>query len=247
MKYHMGLFRRRSGLVYPDFSRDRHVGVVTIDPTQPCVAGMDFGWGDNTVFKVGQYRPPSPTQRELWQFPDEYVESNQTMRDHARSIAPLIEKYNVRRVYYDYHGAQAAADLSAELKSTYHLAPDWIPVVETIRPGWEEMTRLLRNDAVLESSTNEDSLDEYAAYVIAKNGQPEQRDHNHCMDATRYMVDGERQFLGVMDAVEEDADTRPWHAGGRVMTEAERHIRAVAGDLDESLDEDGEYSNLGAF
>jgi hypothetical protein len=241
LMYHMGMFRRRVGLVYPDFSMEYHVTDVELNSKFPCVAGMDFGWGDNTVFKVGQHIPGvgSDDLDGKWLFPEEYVESNATIQDHAKAIAPIIERYEIARVFYDYHGAQTAADLAEELETKHRLRIDFVPVVEPIKVGWEKMTRLIRHNAVLEDRRNTDSLDEYASYAMDKKGQPESREHNHCMDATRYMVTGEEGFEDVVEKIGRNFQRHQ-------MTEAERHIHEVAGDLEE-FGEVGEIDSLGAF
>lgn len=242
LMFHMGMFRRRMGLVYPDFTLDRHMGDVQLDSRYPCVAGMDFGWGDNTVFKVGQHLPSTEEGNTdgKWLFPDEYVESNATTPDHAKAIAPLIQRYEIGRVFYDYHGAQAAADLTEELLKTFHLKIDFVPVVGKIKDGWEHITRLIKHDGILEDRGNADSLDEYATYAMDKKGVPEAREHNHCMDATRYMVEGAEDFEDVVEKINRGFSVHR-------MTEAERHMHEVAGDLDRFGGESEQLDSLGAF
>ena len=185
---HEGRIRRRHGLVYPDFTKDR-IAVRSVH--EKCYAGMDFGLADPNAFIVGSWEFASKYETQAVNVHEEWLQSGVDDETIAENVFPLLRKYSIDTIFYDAHAGQTALDVRKHLEQKPYFMDNirWIPMSETIEPGVNEMRTLTRRKELWVDPSCEYTLDELATYSIL-NGKPEAKDHNHCLDGLRYLIRG---------------------------------------------------------
>jgi hypothetical protein len=188
MMVHEGRIRRRHGLVYPDFTKDR----IAVRPVrEKCYAGMDFGLADPNAFIVGSWESAAKYETQSVNVHEEWLQSGVDDETIAENIFPLIRKYSIDTIFYDAHAGQTALDVRRHLEGKPYFMDNlrWIPMSETIEPGVNEIRTLTRRKELWVDPSCEYTQDELATYSIL-NGKPEAKDHNHCLDGLRYLIRG---------------------------------------------------------
>lgn len=121
MRYR-GLFKKRKGLVYKEFTEDMIVKPFPIPPEWTIVDGIDFGYNHPFVFSQYAKNPVGA----VWNFA-EYCMPCKTIEEHALQIKLMVGD-RPQIAYYDPSNPQAAEDLKEAL---YRLGC----FVLTLKPG----------------------------------------------------------------------------------------------------------------
>jgi hypothetical protein len=186
---HEGRIRRRHGLVYPDFSKDR---IVARPVRAKCYAGFDLGLVDPNAFTVMSYEHPSLFDgEEAWIVHDEWSQSGLDDEKIAENIFPLIRQYKIDTIFYDNHAGQTVLDVRKTLEQKPYFMDNirWIPMSETIEPGVNALRNITRRKALYVDPKCEYLLDNLATYSVL-NGKPEAKLHTDSVDSCRYCVRG---------------------------------------------------------
>ena len=185
---HEGRIKRRHGLVYPDFSKDR---VLERPVRGKCYAGFDLGLVDPNVFTIVSYEHPAIYEKEAWCVHDEWYQSGLDNEKIAENIFPLIKRYNIDTIFFDNHAGQTVLDVRRCLeKSPYFLDNlRWIPMAESIEIGVSVIRGITRRTELFVDPKCENLIDNLATYSV-QNGKPEARLHTDSVDSLRYCIRG---------------------------------------------------------
>jgi hypothetical protein len=188
MMSHEGRIRRRHGLVYPDFGKDR---IVERPVRAKCYAGFDLGLVDPNAFTIMSYEHPSKYGEEAWIVHDEWSQSGLDDEKIAENIFPLIRQYAIDTIFYDNHAGQTVLDVRKTLEKKPYFMDNirWIPMSETIEPGVNALRGITRRKTLYVDPKCEYLLDNLATYSVL-NGKPEAKLHTDSVDSCRYCVRG---------------------------------------------------------
>jgi hypothetical protein len=186
---HEGRIRRRHGLVYPDFTKDR---IVERPVRSKCYAGFDLGLVDPNAFTVMSYEHPTMNDgQEAWIVHDEWSQSGMDDEKIAENIFPLIRQYAIDTIFYDNHAGQTVLDVRRTLEQKPYFMDNirWIPMSETIEPGVNALRGITRRKELYVNPKCEYLIDNLATYSV-QNGKPEVKLHTDSVDSCRYCVRG---------------------------------------------------------
>jgi hypothetical protein len=186
---HEGRIRRRHGLVYPDFTKDR---IMERPVRSKCYAGFDLGLVDPNAFTVMSYEHPTMNDgQEAWIVHDEWSQSGMDDEKIAENIFPLIRQYSIDTIFYDNHAGQTVLDVRRTLEQKPYFMDNirWIPMSETIEPGVNALRGITRRKELYVNPKCEYLIDNFATYSV-QNGKPEVKLHTDSVDSCRYCVRG---------------------------------------------------------
>lgn len=182
MRY-LGEFAQARGLVY-----NLPEGAVAFVPEpEPgkyeVFVSVDFGFGDPTVFLYYYINNNS------YYFFKEYVANATLYEEHINNNLQMFLKYNIRNVFYDPSGAQAALEFKKGFEEA-GLVTAWHPARNDILAGVRAVNREIKTGNLFIDESMSVTLDEFENYVFdEKDGEPKD-ENNHCMDCIRYAVMG---------------------------------------------------------
>ena len=181
--YMRSVFRKESGLVYKDFSREK-VAKKFRTTRHPCILALDPGSSDPEAALVMSMDPKTDTVYVY----DAYERTDVQQEVHAKELAPRIVKYGILDVAYDPRGLAAKQDLEKELAKLGCGGLNWFPKTVALEQTISETTRLIRTDKLYADHENcEAFFTEAESWKKnEKTGIPEARGPNHTLDAFRY-------------------------------------------------------------
>jgi hypothetical protein len=102
-------FRRRTGLVFPEFSRETHIRNFEIKTKHLLEMGMDFGYTNPTAFIFSYF-----DDDDVWYLFDEYYEMGKTIFEHSGMIRARREQYpnGQKAIFGDSEDPQSIAEYS---------------------------------------------------------------------------------------------------------------------------------------
>ncbi len=178
---YMADFRKQEGLVYKEFSRDRHV-IETL-PTNfvESIAGIDFGFTNPTaVIHIKKDRDENYYVTEEWY---------KTQRTEEQ-IGEYVKSCNFNKVYPDPESPSAINIMNTKGINVVEV----IKNKDSIQTGISRVRTLLKTGKlkIHKSCTNLINEFETYAYPETKNGSNEQenpiKSHDHALDALRYAL-----------------------------------------------------------
>lgn len=169
MRYR-GLFRKLSGLIYPDFTQENIVTKPFDIPKEWTVfGGIDFGWNNPFV----ALKLAIDKDDNIYIF-DEYCQAGRYLKDHA--------EYLKKEITY-YADPSAKQDIE-ELKS---LGFNLKSGVSDVDRGIETVGSLIKEKKLKVFITCKNFLDEIETYHRDEKDKVVKKD-DHCMDSAKYAV-----------------------------------------------------------
>jgi len=177
--YYLGVYTKPEGLVF-NYDRDQVVKDLKWDGQSVCYAGADFGVGDPTVLEVAFVNSTGI------HFIDEYYKQDADLEVHANGFAELINKYNIKKIFYDPSGLVYQRQIDKYLKKN-NINVEWVRGENDNTLGVEEVIKLFRQGRITISHKNYRMLDEDMSYIWRKDGSlPDGFDH--AITARKYLV-----------------------------------------------------------
>jgi hypothetical protein len=180
MRYE-GKFAQARGLVY-DLPEGSVIPVPEPGENDEVFVSIDFGFGDPTVFLYYYIK------NNTFYFFKEYVANATLYEEHVNSNIQDFIKYNIRNIFYDPSGAQAAAQMRKCFEDA-GLITKWHPARNNLQDGIRKVKKILLPGNMCFSELMSVTLDEFENYVFDDKGEPKD-ESNHTMDCVRYAVQG---------------------------------------------------------
>jgi hypothetical protein len=181
--YMQAEFRKESGLVYPNFDRER-VARRFRSVRRPCILALDPGSADPEAALVMTMEPGSGAVYVY----AAYKKTDVDQGKHATELAPLMDRFFIDEVAYDPRALAAKQDLEKELARRGQSRIKWYPKTLDLEASIADVTRLLRGDLLYcDVDLCVPLFDEFESWKRnEKTGRPEERGPNHLLDAFRY-------------------------------------------------------------
>ncbi|MCI4463673.1 MAG: hypothetical protein JHC30_05850 [Caldisericum sp.] len=177
--YYLGVYTKPEGLVF-NYDRDVVVKDLKWDGQSVCYAGADFGVGDPTVLEVAFINSTGI------HFIDEYYKQDADLEVHAKGFADLVEKYKIKKIYYDPSGLVYQKQIDKYFKD-WGIKVEWIRGENDNTMGVETLVKLFRQGKITISPKCYRMLDEDMGYIWRKDGTlPDGNDH--AITARKYLV-----------------------------------------------------------
>ena len=180
-------FRKQEGLVYKDFSREKHVYVKErlnpvylemLSEPRTVIAGIDFGFTNPCSILTIKI-----DGSDVWWIDDEFYKTGRTDAQVAEYVA--AQKFNY--VYPDPESPGAIEELRRRKVNVR----DVIKGKDSIKTGIDKVRELLRAGKIKINSECINTILEFETYAYpdSKDGNENENpldEHNHSMDALRY-------------------------------------------------------------
>jgi PBSX family phage terminase large subunit len=180
---YMADFRKQTGLVYKEFSRDRHVfdSMPTNDNVTEYFAGIDFGFTNPTaVIHIKRDRDQNYFVTEEW-YKTERTEEQ---------IAEYVKSCNFNRVYPDPESPSAIDLLNKKGISVVEVVKN----KDSIKNGINRVRELFKMGKLRIHKSCVNLISELETYAYPEkrpdNNEPENpiKEHDHALDALRYAL-----------------------------------------------------------
>lgn len=172
-----GIYTVIEGLIYPDFSIERHILDKLDYSNMKLYAGLDYGFSpDPTAIVV--VAEDKDLQRYI--IIDTFYHTKKT----AKEIAEWLKRYKLAAVYHD----PSAVGMVNEIKQWYK--GNFVSAKNDIDAGINRVTSFLRTDKLLcLSECMSDFISEIQSYIYdERTGKPKAKQADHLMDATKYVL-----------------------------------------------------------
>lgn len=190
-------FRKREGLVYPEFERQRHLFESVEVDTAEYVAGVDFGYTNPAaVLSIRKDR------NGIYWVMDELYKTGMTHDE----IAEYVRAANYQKVYPDPASPEAIEVMKKKGVNTREVNKG----KDSIQTGVARVRELLKQGRIRIQKDCLNLINEFEVYHYPER-RPNQNDtevevpekeHDHALDALRYaitMMEGDRRQPTVMD------------------------------------------------
>lgn len=178
---YMADFRKQEGLVYKEFSRDRHVKSVKIDNPSEFLAGIDFGFTNPTAV-IPLYRYGD----EQYHVPFEWYKTQRT----EPQIADYVFSCNFNRVYPDPEAPSAIEAINQKGVQIVEV----IKNKDSIKTGIDRVRSLLKQGKLTIDPSCVNLISEFETYAYPER-RPDHneeenpiKEHDHALDALRYAL-----------------------------------------------------------
>jgi hypothetical protein len=177
--YYLGIYTKPEGLVF-NYDRDVVAKDLKWDGQSVCYAGADFGVGDPTVLEVAFVNSTGI------HFIDEYYKQDPDLEVHAKGFADLVEKYKIKKIFYDPSGLVYQRQIEKYFKE-WGIKVEWVRGENDNTMGVETLVKLFRQGKITISPKCYRMLDEDMGYIWKKDGTlPDGNDH--AITARKYLV-----------------------------------------------------------
>lgn len=204
---YMADFRKQQGLVYKEFSRERHI--IDTLPTRfdEVIAGIDFGFTNPTaVIHIGR------DGDDNYFVTDEWYKTGRT----EEQIADYVQSCNFNRVYPDSEAPSAIEVLNRRGVAVVEVVKN----KDSIQNGINRIRQLLKMGKlhIHRSCVNLISEFETYAYPESRPGVNEYeapvKDHDHALDALRYALSTNKND----NSITSEQRARQWFEAKRNLT-----------------------------
>lgn len=178
---YMADFRKQEGLVYKEFSRDRHVKTLTVNNPDEFLAGIDFGFTNPTAV-IPLYRYGD----EQYHIPFEWYKTGRT----EEQIGEYVKSCNFNRVYPDPESPSAIEVLNNKSVQVVEV----IKNKDSIMNGINRVRSLLKQGKLTIDPSCVNLIAEFETYAYPEkrpdNNEQENpiKEHDHALDALRYAL-----------------------------------------------------------
>jgi len=189
MRYR-GIFRKMSGLIYPDFNQKNIIDPFDIPKDWPVFGGIDFGWNNPFVaLKM------AIDKDDIVYIFDEYYRAGAYLEEHAKHLDGSITYYADPSAKQDIeelnhiHIKVKNPSKSGSGEETFHASflYDVRPADNAVDKGIELVGSLIRTNRLKVFKTCKNFLDEVETYHRDEKDRIVKKD-DHCMDAGRYGI-----------------------------------------------------------
>ncbi len=194
---YMASFQKTQGLVYKEFSRERHLYDVLPQGNYQTIAGIDFGYHQAAVI-------PIKTDGNNYFVDDEWYKRERTETQLAEFVA--ASKYDA--VYPDPESANGCEELRRQGLNVREVAKG----KDSVKYGIDKVRELLINGRLKINRKCVNLISEFEMYSYDEDKESDKpiKEHDHALDALRYAVLMHNTSSAVREQQKQRFDEMTW-------------------------------------